>query len=135
MTLNLAHYEKVYNNKFKTALSFAQTCIETMGQRPPDMDKEYTTVITMKNINGYKGYYEEVCIFLASMMFSSGYWHTNTIRKQRNGTLNITFQISIMTDAQKKENLEETATLNLSDDGYSSDDDEPSPKSEIATPA
>ena len=126
MALNLAHYEKVYNEKLKIALSFAEKCLEAMGQRPPDMNKEFVTVLTMKNIDGYKGYYQEVCMFLGSIMYSSGYWHTNTIRKQKNGNLNITFQISIMTDSQRKDNLEidyDALLEESDDDGYSSDDE------------
>lgn len=122
MTLNLAHYEKVYNSKFKIALSASEKCVEAMGRRPPDMNKEFITRFGVSDINWHKGYYQEVCTMIGSILFSSGYWHSFKIRKQKNGMLIVIHDISIMTDAEKEENLKDPDALELSDDESSDDE-------------
>ena len=139
MALNLTQYEAVYNQKFKLALSISGKCLEAVGRRPPDMDKAFITRLRTTDINWYKEYYDEVCRMVGSIMFSSGFWHSYTIRKQNNGMLRVNHDVSIMTDSEKEENITDPDTLQLSEDesdsdGYTSEDDEPSPKSEIATP-
>jgi hypothetical protein len=124
MTLNLTQYEAVYNQKFKLALSTSEKCLESMGQRPPDMDKGYITRLKVSDINWHKGFYQEVCTIVGSILFSSGYWHSFKIRKQQNGMLRIIHDISIMTDAEKEDNLKDPDELELSDDESSDDETE-----------
>jgi len=140
MALNLTHYEKVYQNKFKEALKKSRDLIDALVGRPPDMPLDYITAITIKNIDAPKPYYDEVCRFIGSMMFSSGYWHSYKIRTLRDGLLSVRHEISIMTDAQKQdhlwdehEKLEDPRTWGESDEDESSDD-ETTAKSETATP-
>jgi hypothetical protein len=142
MALNLAHYDKIYNGKFKEAFKKSGEFINVLQTgRPPDMPLEFITAITTKNIDSPKEYYDGVCRIIESIMFSSGYWTSYKIRKQKDGMLRVRYEISMMTEAEKQdhlwdeyEGLGDPATWGESDsDGYTSDDDDEPPKSEIAT--
>ena len=143
MALNLTHYEKVYQNKFKEAFKKSGELINAVQiGRPPDMPLEYITAITIKNIDAPKEYHDEVCRMIGSIMFSSGYWASYKIRKQKDGTLSVRHEISIMTEAEKQDQLWDKWEIagdpgtwgeSDSDDGYTSEDDEPVKKSDAET--
>ena len=136
MTLNLAHYEKVYAKKKTMATDFAEHLIEKLTHRPADMPKAHTSCFKITNMDEPRVWLDDMCKILGCIMFSSGYWFSYKTRTAKYNKVNMSFDVSIMTEVEKTENLEDPGTWGESDDdGYSSDDDEPSPKSEIATPA
>lgn len=107
--LNLVYYEKLYREQYNLALEVANMCIEAMGRRPLDMPRENITSVTVRGIEYYKGYYHNVCVMVGSMLFSSGYWHTFIIRKENTGLYKVVHDIAMMTDSEKKANVEITS--------------------------
>lgn len=129
MPLSMTQYESAYEQKKELALITAQALIAKMDARSPDIPLENCTDFTTTSIEEHKLWMKSVLEMVSSIMFSSGFWHTYTCRIHRDQKLRIVHKVSIMTLAERQFNdLED-------DDGYTSDDDEPSPKSESADPA
>jgi hypothetical protein len=106
MPLDVTQYERVYAAKKKFALEIAEGLIESVAKAGIPCCKDYSVNVKKSNITGMsKEHLTTILNIVDSIMFSSGFWSSHTIRKHLNDTLSVNHKISYMSDEEKAEQL------------------------------